>query len=186
MKQNLIIFIPLVFALLLISTGFVFSKNETVRSVNIIVIDSFDNKPVPKALVCYEIETVRQKTFLGIPIIDPLYYRNVVEERYYTDNDGLLLIPAHKLKLGRHEEVLREYISINLDKPDNFFKGNAKKIFNPIAYLKGAIIESSKTELDPSEYAPYSSKEKFEHLFNSKSLLKGSEQMEIRLRRWEE
>lgn len=186
MKLNLIIFIPLVLCLLLISTGFIFSKNETVRSVNLIVIDSFDNKPVSNALVYYEIVTVRQRTFLGIPLIDPLYYRNVVQEMYYTDNDGQLFIPAHQLKLSRHEEVFREYISINLDKPDNFFKGNAEKLFNPIAHLKGAIIESSKTELDPTEYKPYSNEKKFEHLLYSKSLLKESERMEIRLRRWKE
>jgi hypothetical protein len=162
-----------------------------VRPIKLQVLDGTTGEPVKDAIVYYRVQTTRIKNFLGIPLIDPVYYRNVVQERYYTDSEGYVNFPSRNVYLKLYESVGREYIYVNLElikkteKMEDFFKATIEKNYNPIGYLKGVIIYSSKYDLHPTNYRPTVEADIFERVLNEKSLLKNSDELIIRLRRHE-
>jgi len=101
---------------------------EKVRPIKVLVIDGFNSKPVENAIVYYCIKTVRVKNILGIPMIAPFDYRDVVRKQFYTDKNGCIYLPQQKVYLKLYEKVFREYIYINLDliektgKKEEYFK----------------------------------------------------------------
>jgi hypothetical protein len=163
---------------------------EKVRPIKVQVLDGLNDEPLKNVIVYYNVKTVRVKNLLGIPIIDPLEYRDVVRKKLFTDNNGCIDLPQQKVYLKLYEEVLREYICLNLDlkekskRMEDFFESPRGSILNPIKYLKGAIIESSKIELNPNEYNLNSENENSKRIFNGESLLKESDQLIIRLERY--
>ncbi|HHU51816.1 MAG TPA: hypothetical protein GXZ36_08365 [Firmicutes bacterium] len=160
---------------------------EFVRPIKIQVLDAFNDQPVANAVVYYRVETTRIKNLLGIPIIDPIYYRDVIQEKYVTDNDGFVDIPRHKVSLVLYEKIYLEYIYINLDsieKNNNievFFKRPVQEgvRINPISYLKGVVLLSSKGDLN---YDIYDSKN-FTVISNERGLLKEAEEIIVQLER---
>src|SRR5690554_6338969 len=76
---------------------------KTMRPIKLQVLDGVTGEPVKDAIVYYRVETARIKNILGLPLIDPVYYRNVVEKRYYTDEQGCLILPKRKVYLKLYE-----------------------------------------------------------------------------------
>jgi hypothetical protein len=171
-------------------TNFSMYKEE-VRPIKLQILDEVTGEPVRNTIVYYRVQTARIKNILGLPLIDPVYYRNVVEERYYTDEQGCLNLPRRKVYLKLYEHVGREHIYVNLElikkteKMEDFFKATIEKNYNPIGYLKGVIIYSSKYDIHPTDYRPTVEADIFERVLNEKSLLKNSDELIIRLRRHE-
>jgi hypothetical protein len=160
---------------------------EKVRPIKVLVIDGFNSKPVENAIVYYCLKTVRVKNILGIPMIAPFDYRDVVRKQFYTDKNGCIYLPQQKVYFKLYEKVFREYIYINLDliektgKKEEYFKAPKGSILNPINRLKGAIIESTKKELAQGDYPPELKTDIFEHIINEKSLLKKYDELVILL-----
>lgn len=160
-----------------------------VRPIKLQVLDGTTGEPVKDAIVYYRVQTTRIKNLLGIPLIDPVYYRNVVQERYYTDSEGYVNFPSRNVYLKLYESVGREYIYVNLDlvkktnQIEDFFVEPVPKgaMCNPMKYLKGAKILSSKVELNPE----ISDVGIFEFIPNENSLLRKSDELTIHLRRHE-
>jgi hypothetical protein len=169
-------------------TNFSMYKEE-VRPIKLQIIDEVTGEPVRNAIVYYRVQTARIKNILGLPLIDPVYYRNVVEERYYTDEQGCLNLPRRKVYLKLYEHVGREHIYVNLDlvkktnRIEDFFVEPVPKgaMCNSIKHFKGAKILSSKVELN----LEVSDVGIFEFIPNDNSLLKKSDELIIRLRRHE-
>jgi len=141
-------------------------------------------------LVYRRVETARIIFKYGIPIT---YYefRDVIREKTYTDADGYVYFPEKRLYLNLSEKITKEYIDINLNRRgaetvDQYFSNVDKGLYNPIKYLKGAILESAKIELTPEEHLspPEYRKEEFNHILNSKSLLKKRDELVVKLERW--
>lgn len=180
--------ILIIFLVALGLTNFSLYKEE-VRPIKVRVLDGSTDEPVENAIVYHRIQTTSIRNILGAPIIDPVYYRDVVQKKYYTDKNGYIDIPRHKVSLRLYEKVEREFIYINLDlvektdRIEDFFEEPvpAGARINPIQYLKGATILSSKVELnlDIPEI------ELFKGILNENSLLKESDELIIRLERYD-
>ena len=137
---------------------------ETIRPMEILVVDALTKQPITNTLVYYVVISGRWRHIFGLPIPDPVEYYDLVQEKYYTDENGCVRIAPRNIKLRLYEEVCDEYIYVNLDvarttldkserNTDAFFNAHVNDpLVNPNDKFYGAIIRSTKEELKPDWY----------------------------------
>ena len=113
--QKVLIVLILFFALQPSVFGAIKVKFQTIRPLEIQVLDASTKKPIPDIVVYYELVGYRPKNFLGIPLIDPIYSRSVRNEKLKTNKEGRVLIAGHTVWLNLYEGAENECIAINLD-----------------------------------------------------------------------
>lgn len=132
------------------------SVAETIRPLEVLVVDAQTQTPLTNVVLYYQLECARPKSFLGIPLIDPIIYRDLVQESFRTDSNGFVRIPKRTVRLKFHEKVLSEYIHVNLDASPQPSRGHDQHtvlhftaqdtLCNPLPAYDGALIRSAQRD----------------------------------------
>ena len=169
------------------------SIGQTIRPFEIQVVDVATRTPLPEVILYYQLNGARPKHFLGIPLIEPIIYRYLVQECYRTDSNGYVRIPPRTVRLKLYEKVLSEYIYINLDVASGttpelrtIFQMTYQDTYcNPLSTHDGALIWS--TRHDPMEPGWTGTRTNgtavFTAIMNKNSLALSSDRMTIELHR---
>ena len=176
-------------------------SSESVRPIQIQVVDSKTKAPVTNVLVYYAIRTLySEKAPTGNPEVDSFHYRYKSVEKYQTDSNGFVFFPQKSIQLDLYEYLQSEQIFINLDIKDkyvgkeqrikSFLKYfsvhdvcNVEKIFNPSDQYKGFVIYSTKRTLDSNKIGG-SDRQKFNIIWNGEGLNRQNESIVVKLVRW--
>lgn len=107
--------VKIVLLMMLPLSGLGVVKYEMIRPLEIHVVDATTKQPLSNIVVYYKLETLGMPHVFGIPLIDPVRFRDVRMERFVTDKNGMVNIPKYRLWLGLYEGSYSEEFTVNLD-----------------------------------------------------------------------
>jgi hypothetical protein len=124
--------IKIVLLMMLPLSGFGVVKYNTIRPLELQVVDAATKQPLPNMVVYYKLEAVGMPHVLGIPLIDPVRFRDVRMERFVTDENGKVYIPEYRMWLRLYESPSTEIFTVNLDTEQEGItpQDKIKKIFD--------------------------------------------------------
>jgi len=107
-----IVFIACIFVFVLILLLF----TETVRPLEIIIVDEESNEALENIVVQYQIMTAGPGRMWGvIPRLDPVDYQFTKVFSYKTDKDGVVTIPRKFYMVELYQTQFQEVVLVNLD-----------------------------------------------------------------------